>query len=91
MKTDVQFRIFKGNVIAVFPYIIETCTNVLSYEHVGQHSECVWNINQCSKPANEDQYTALKKELESIGYDLNIIKKRNNKTYLKAYSQTKNN
>lgn len=81
----VQFRKFKGEIIAVFPYEIESNTNVLSYAHIGQHSSCNWNINQFSKPAKESEYKDLLSELQSIGYNLQVIKKRSHKEYLKAY------
>ena len=83
--TAVQFRLFKGEVIAVFPYEIENSTNVMCYAHNGQHSGCCWNINNFSKAATEAQYLPLKTELEQIGYNLKVIKKRSHKTYLKAF------
>jgi hypothetical protein len=83
--TAVQFRLFKGEVIAVFPYEIENSTNVMSYAHNGQHSGLRWDINYFSKAATEAQYLPLKSELEQIGYNLKVIKKRSHKTYLKAY------
>jgi hypothetical protein len=83
--TAVQFRLFKGEVIAVFPYEIESSTNVMCYAHNGQHSGCVWDINNFSKAAAEAQYLPLKNELEQIGYNLKVIKKRSHKTYLKAF------
>ena len=88
-KTDVIFRreytgMFKDDIIAVFPYVINDFKGgVLSYMHVGQHSgmdyDCVING---TKPAKENEYQALKSELESIGYNLNIVKRRNYKRYL---------
>jgi hypothetical protein len=83
--TAVQFRLFKGEVIAVFPYQIENSTNVMSYAHNGQHSGCNWDINNFSKAATESQYLPLKNELEQIGYNLKVIKKRSHKTYLKSF------
>lgn len=86
----VQFRKFKGEIIAVFPYEIESNTNVLNYAHIGQHSSCIWNINQFSKPANEVEYKDLLSELQSIGYNLQVIKRRSHREYLKAfYKQNK--
>ncbi len=84
--TSVQFRLLKGEVIAVFPYILDNETTVLSYAHIGQHSPCVWYINDFTTAATESQYLPLLNELKSIGYDnLKIIKKRSHKTYLKAF------
>lgn len=87
LTIDVQFRKFKnGDVLAVFPYEISNRTNVLSYMHVGQHSDCAWDINNSTKAATESEYNDLKIELESIGYKLNVIKRRNHNKFLIAYS-----
>jgi hypothetical protein len=92
-KIDVIFRVdttkdFKGSVFALFPHeIADNRGNVLSYQHIGQHSSadyihCIRN----SKPANIFEYEPLKKELENIGYELNIIKRMNYDKYLKSYN-----
>jgi hypothetical protein len=95
-KTDVIFRKdttkeFKNTIFALFPHCVnDTTGNVLSYQHVGQHSSA--DYQHCiskSKLATETEYTDLKKELETIGYDLNIIKKQNHKKYLKNYYETR--
>ena len=83
--TEVQFRLFRGEVTAVFPYIIESPCNVVCYMHIGQHSVCHWDFNSVSKPATPEQYADLYKELESIGYKLKVIKRRNHAKYLTAY------
>ena len=84
--TAVQFRLLKGEVIAVFPYILCSDMNVLSYAHIGQHSACVWYINDFTKAATESQYLPLLNELKSIGYDnLKVIKKRSHDTYMKEF------
>lgn len=84
-KTHVQFRKLKGEIIAVFPYEIQSRTNVLSYAHIGQHSEAAWNINSFTRPALPSEYSDLKTELENIGYNLEVIQKRSHKRYLEAY------
>jgi len=44
-----------------------------SYAHIGQHSAChIDYANEC-EAATKEQYEALKKELESIGYELEIL------------------
>ena len=95
-KTDVVFRKdtskdWKGTIFALFPHCVnDTTGNVLSYQHVGQHSAA--DYQQCirtSKPATETEYNDLKKELEHVGYDLNIIKKQNYKKYLQIYNLLK--
>jgi hypothetical protein len=84
---DVIFRFGKYGVFALFPHNVEDSKgHVLSYTHVGQHS--VADYDYCiriSKPATEEQYKQLEKELTSIGYELNIIKRRNYDKYLKSY------
>lgn len=88
IKVDVHFRKFKGDngqVTAVFPYVTETRTDVACYVHVGQHSTCSFDYVGMSKPVTPKEYLPLKKELESIGYEVNVIKKRDHSKYLKAY------
>lgn len=44
-----------------------------SYAHIGQHSAChIDYANEC-KPASQEQYTPLLKELTQIGYKLKIL------------------
>ena len=78
---DVTFRIFKGELIAFFPHTIENhIGNVMIYAHIGQHS-CA-DYKSCvkhSRPALPNEYENLKKELENIGYNLNIVKRQNSK------------
>lgn len=44
-----------------------------SYAHVGQHSACHVEYAAECKEATPEQYAALKKELEGIGYELLIL------------------
>ena len=77
--TVVLFRKFKGEIIALFPYelggqILVTCS---SYTHVDQHGAGnPYHIVTSSKPTTEAEYAPLKAELESIGYNLKVIKKQ---------------
>lgn len=74
MKTSVTFRKFPdGEVIAIFPYIEETDTCVLSYMHEGQHSQCFIGLLDKLQIAKPSEYYDLFEELEQIGYDLQII------------------
>jgi len=84
---DVIFRIDKYGVFALFPHNVQDIGgDVLYYAHVGQHSSADYDhCIRTSKPATEEQYKQLEKELTSIGYELNIIKKRNYDKYLKSY------
>ena len=84
-RTEVQFRIFKGEVTAVFPYIIEGQNTVSCYVHNGQHSTCIWSFNKVSKAAKFSQYEDLYNELISLGYVLKVITNRSHKKYLAAY------
>lgn len=87
--TEVVFRKWKGQIIALFPYRFDdyralTC---LSYMHVGQHSNADYDfIVHHSKLATEQEYKELFQELESLGYLLNPIQKRN---YSKMVSERK--
>lgn len=80
MATVVKFLIHPKDkeVMAFFPMLfhnkrrdrkMKTC-----YAHLGQHSACHEDYAaECNK-ATPDQYDSLKKELESIGYNLKICK-----------------
>lgn len=99
-KTTVIFRKFKpskckdpyspnyskgGEVIALFPYeIADKAGNITSYMHVGQHSAASLEIIGNTVPALPDEYADLQKELEGIGYNLDIRKRVNWKRYNEA-------
>ena len=98
--TEVVFRAdksgdFKDVVFALFPYNFESAFNsnlVLSYQHVGQHS--VADYTHCintSRPVTEEEYQDLKQELESLGYNLEVVPKRNSQKVKELFSQFKNN
>jgi len=95
-KTDVIFRLWPDNdfilIIALFPYIIDNVDKgfISSYEHLGQHSGADYNgCMESTVSAKENEYKDLKSELESLGYDLNIIKRRNYNRYLKALREVR--
>ena len=92
-KTEVIFRReADGQILAVFPYLIgDNKGNVTVYSHVGQHHSADYNycLNNC-KPTKVNQYSDLFEELESIGYNLQVIKRRSYNKYLKAYYETRN-
>lgn len=77
--TTVIFRRFKGGeVIALFPYEIEDWNGaIMSYMHIGQHSAATLGLIDTTKLATPEQYAALQKELEGIGYVLDIRKRVN--------------
>ena len=93
-KTDVIFRRWPDTdfnlIIALFPYEIDNIEKgfVSSYEHLGQHSGADYDgVIRGTVPAKENEYHALKSELESIGYNLNIVKRRNYDRYLAEFKK----
>lgn len=81
-RTVVIFRKFKphlgGDVIALFPFEINypdgSCE---SYQHTGQHGAATYNhCMDITVPCSEVEYSSLKRELESIGYDLVVRRRR---------------
>lgn len=78
-KTDVIFRKYSnGNILALFPYDINPFNYFVgSYMHMGQHSSADYlGCIKSTKPATREEYQNLFEELISIGYILNVIKKR---------------
>ena len=77
--TKVIFRKFAddGDVIAVFPEIPNDRfgSQCLSYMHVGQHSGCDPFIADFTVPATQNEHAGLKRELENIGYMLDVRKR----------------
>lgn len=74
--TKVIFRKFKDDmgIIAYFPALLADMNphdNCLSYMHIGQHGAASIDMSKTLK-ASESEYENLKKELESIGYNLKI-------------------
>jgi hypothetical protein len=95
-KTDVIFRIdvtkdWHGTVFALFPHnVADHKGNVLTYQHVGQHSSGEYShCLKTSRPAAESEYKDLKKELESIGYNINVVHKQTRKKYLESYYEAR--
>ena len=69
---------------AIFPDELQAVVNgekhYLGYAHIGQHTEIhedFLNLSQVGnhtiETATEEEYKDLKKELESIGYELEIV------------------
>jgi hypothetical protein len=79
--TEVVFRKFQGEIVALFPYeIADHKGSIMSYAHIGQHSAADFIIYS-SKLATEIEYHDLHNELTQIGYNLKVIKKVNYKRY----------
>ncbi len=78
-KTIVVFRIFKqGDVLALFPEHVERMNgDCSSYQRIGQHGGATYHhCIRITTPASPKEYASLKLELESLGYNLNIRKRR---------------
>jgi hypothetical protein len=79
-KTKVIFLLERGSdneVFAYFPYLnynedryLKTC-----YAHIGQHSACHSGYAKNRRKATKEQYLPIQKELESIGYNLEVLNK----------------
>jgi len=77
-KTEVIFRKWKDDVIAIFPGLL-TSQNLHyceSYQHIGQHGACdPYHLMLVTKPAKPEEYRALYFELTQFGYNLEVIKR----------------
>lgn len=87
--TDIIFRVitakdFKGTVLALFPHEVSNFDgSVTSYEHNGQHGSA--DYDHCvgmSRLATEDEAKSLKTEMEGLGYNIRVLKKRHYNKYL---------
>jgi len=89
--TRVIFRVFKGEVIAIFPEILGDINfwNCSSYQHIGQHGSCDPNyIIRGGRPAKPEEYKGLKNELESNhGYNLKVVKKHTHYYNIKRFNE----
>tara|TARA_R110001632_G_scaffold54035_1_gene132738 strand:+ start:287 stop:529 length:243 start_codon:yes stop_codon:yes gene_type:complete len=78
MSDLVTFRKFPdGDVIALFPKLFESQDVhgnqfILSYMHIGQHGGASDDLIDDLSPATADEYSDLKAELSSIGYELEV-------------------
>lgn len=77
----VIFRKYKNehtgeyNIIAFFPESYNY-GDVMSYEHIGQHSEASIMFYRETKPASLNEYLPLYQELtEKVGYNLRVMKR----------------
>lgn len=75
--TRVVFRTWNiFEIIALFPDDKENNNLIGSYMHVGQHGGADYDhVIKDSRPASIDEYSNLKEELESIGYNLEVVDK----------------
>lgn len=76
--TRIVFKLEKDSKTDVVAFLLDVPANwgyVMSYAHVGQHSEASIIYARECKPANKSQYKDLKAELESIGYFVIPVRK----------------
>ena len=72
-KVKVIFRKNKNNdVIAFFPEARVNYGNIMSYMHIGQHSEASYQFYVETKKADKSEYNSLLDELKRIGRKLHI-------------------
>lgn len=77
-QTAVIFRKWRAKprtVIAFFPEWSAGNGCIMSYEHVGQHGGASYP-HPGTVPASPAEYADLQRELESLGYNLRILKRR---------------
>jgi hypothetical protein len=92
LMTEVLFKRDGSEIFAVMPYdICDRQGNMTMYAHIGQHSSCSPDYVKRCKNANKSEYAELKKELETIGYKLNVIKKISREKYIEKYIKTHSN
>lgn len=76
-KVKVIFRKTKNNeVIAFMPEESVNYGNILSYMHIGQHSEASLEFYWTTKKATEEEYKPLLEELKMIYDDCILVVKQ---------------
>ena len=84
--TTVIFRKWRNNkgylgdgIIALFPYEPGDTTGLMlgSYMHIGQHGQASPNVIDWTLPAAPEEYSALKRELETLPepYVLRVVRR----------------
>lgn len=76
--TKVVFRKYQqsGDILALFPEDDEGHGNCSCYQHIGQHGAA--NYDYCltfTTLATPEEYAPLMVELQSIGYNLKVMKR----------------
>lgn len=94
--TDIVFRVdttkdYMGTVFALFPHEVSDMSgSVTFYQHVGQHSSADYiHCIKRSRPATEEEARDLKAELESMGYNIQVVNNRNYDKYLADYKRVR--
>lgn len=78
--TRVIFRVNEkyGEVVAVFPEIPSSprYSECMCYAHIGQHGGCTIEWYSKTRAAKHNEYADLLRELQRVGYDDLVIRKR---------------
>lgn len=72
-KVKVIFRKIDSDVVAFFPELPANPTCIMSYMHVGQHSEASLSFYHASKSATTEEYMLLLEELKGIYNDCELV------------------
>ena len=76
-KVKVIFRKDKeGNIIAFLPELRVNHGNIMSYMHIGQHSEASYQFYTETKKADKSEYNPLLGELKRIYDDCTLVVKQ---------------
>lgn len=75
MKVKFLYNEKNNDLFAYFPEEKDTATTFMTYSHIGQHSGASPEYASESREATFYEYSDLKKELESIGYNLLVLNK----------------
>ena len=76
-KVKVIFRKDKeGNIIAFLPELRVNYGNIMSYMHIGQHSEASHQFYAETKKVDESEYNSLLDELKRIYDDCTLVVKQ---------------
>jgi hypothetical protein len=68
-----------GEILALFPYMIDDRGYCSCYEHIGQHGAADYHhCIRSTKPASPEEYAELKAELEKLcEYKLRVCRRAN--------------
>jgi hypothetical protein len=75
-RVEVVFKVFKGEILAIFKNIKEKNNMLLSYRKNGQHAPCSKNLLKL-KNATLKNYKYLMAELDAVGYKNLIVLNKN--------------
>ncbi len=65
-KLPIIFRMWQGEVLALFPTLVEGPGLILSYMHVGQHGAALNSMAQAGRLATPEEFAPLLAELRGI-------------------------